>query len=206
MRGLLAVVVLLVSSVGYAQPGAPLQEPSPQTYPAPQPSPAYAPPPYGYAQPMQVQLTLDDQYLLERGYISDGQHIGGTLVAAFFGFGIGHAIQGRFTERGYLFAIGDAVTGLIFMNGVVKLFTCFEGCSDARVDNAVNWMLVGLLSTTVVRTWEVVDAATGPATHNRKLRALHSRLGMQPMYTQLRPYLGAPHDNSGATAGVSLRF
>src|SRR5215217_1141837 len=104
MRRLLAVVVLLVSSVSYAQPGAPLQEPPPQ--PQTFPPPAYAPPPpYGYTQPpMQVQLTLDEQFLLERGYISDGQHIGGTVVAFMFGFGLGHAVQGRFSERGYLFA------------------------------------------------------------------------------------------------------
>ncbi len=83
MRVLAVVVVLLVSTVAAAQPGAA--------------QPPYPPPPaYGYApQPMQVQLTLDEQYLLERGYISDGQHVGGTVVAFFFGFGIGHAVQGR---------------------------------------------------------------------------------------------------------------
>jgi hypothetical protein len=196
MRTLLVVVVLVASSVASAQPGAG----PPQPYPPPSP--------YGYAQPpMQVQLTLDEQFLLERGYITDGQHIGGTLVSVFFGFGVGHAIQGRFGERGYMFAIGDAVGGAIFMTGVVKLFTCFEGCSDSRVDNAMNWLIVGALTTTVVRTWEVIDAATGPPAHNRKLRALHMRLGMPvPMYTRMSPYLAPARDGDGAVGGLSLRF
>jgi hypothetical protein len=220
MRTLLVVVVLVASSVAAAQPGAappPPTEPQPQPYPPPQSQPqpypppqpqAYPPPqPYGYAQrPMQVQLTLDEQYLLERGYISDGQQVGGTIVAFMFGFGLGHAVQGRFMERGYLFAIGDAVTGFIFINGFVKLMYCFEGCSEAQENNAVNWLIVGALSAGVVRTWEIVDAAVGPSTHNRKLRALHMRLGMQqPMYTRLSPYLGPTRDGGGV-AGVSLRF
>lgn len=194
MRVLAAVVVLLVSSVVAAQPGAQLQP--------------YPPPPgYGYApQPMQVQLTLDEQYLLERGYISDGQHVGGTVVAFFFGFGIGHAVQGRFTERGYLFAIGDAVAGAIMVNGMIKLSNCvLDSCTQAQEESMMKWLLVGTLSLSVVRIWEIVDAATGPTMHNRKLRDLHMRLGMRPMYTRLVPYV-TPAQDSGAVAGVSLRF
>lgn len=193
MRVLAVVVVLLVSTVAAAQPGA-AQPPYP-------PPPAYG----GAPQPMQVQLTLDEQYLLERGYISDGQHIGGAVVAYFFGFGIGHAVQGRFMERGYLFAIGDAVTGAIMVNGLIKLSNCVFSCTQAQEDSTMTWLLVGTIGFSVVRIWEIVDAATGPRAHNRKLRDLHMRLGMRPMSTRLIPYVSPAHD-SGAVAGVSLRF
>ncbi len=182
MRVVAVVVVLLFSSVVGAQPSS------------------YAP------APMPVQLTLDEQFLLERGYISDGQQIGGTVVAFFFGFGLGHAVQGRYMERGYLFTIGDAVTGFIFVNGMIKMFDClFGSCTQAQEESMERWILVGAISTTVVRTWEIVDAAVGPSTHNRKLRDLHIRLGMRPLYARMTPYVAPAHD-TGAVAGVSLRF
>jgi hypothetical protein len=82
----------------------------------------------------------------------------------------------------------------------------FGSCTPSQEDSMVRWMLVGALSASIVRTWEIVDAAVGPSTHNRKLRALHARLGMRPMYTRLTPYVAPAHDNSGGVAGVSLRF
>src|SRR5262245_44394392 len=114
MRGLVLPFVLALSGIAYAQPAqqAPQQYPQPQQYPPPQqyPQPQQYPPPqqppyYGpqYAYPaqrpvMQAQLTLDEQYLLERGFITEGEHLGGGAVALFFGFGLGHAIQGRWSE------------------------------------------------------------------------------------------------------------
>lgn len=183
VRAAVIVVVLLVSSVVDAQPSG------------------YAP------TPMPVQLTLDEQFLLERGYISDGQQVGGTVVAIFFGFGVGHAVQGRFMERGYLFAIGDAVMAAVMINGMAKLYYCvYNDCSRAEEDSMIRWLVIGSIGGGIVRTWEVVDAAVGPTTHNRKLRDLEIRLGRRaPLYTRMTPYLAPAHD-SGAVAGVSLRF
>ena len=37
--------------------------------------------------------------------ISTGRYIGGGLASMIFGFGTGHAIQGRYSERGWIFTV-----------------------------------------------------------------------------------------------------
>jgi hypothetical protein len=208
MRALVSyLVVVALATSAAAQPAAPQPYPPPQPAPAqPYPPQAYPAPGYGYAQP-QAQLTLDEQYLLERGYISDGELIGGGALALFFGFGLGQAVQGRWSEKGYIFTLADAVTGGVFMWSTFHLIFCFEGCSERDTDRYATMMLISGLGHLVFRTWETVDAFSAPGEHNRRLRALHMRLGMPvPMYTRLQPYVAPPRDGDGAVAGVSLRF
>src|SRR5689334_17740720 len=101
MRLTLIAVVSCLLSIGVAraqsypqqQPQYPQQQYPQQGYPQPYPQQQ----PYGYApqQPMAVQLTVDEQWLLQRGFITDGEHLGGGLAALFVGFGVGQAVQGR---------------------------------------------------------------------------------------------------------------
>ena len=194
MRALISIAIVgALVTVAQAQPGS-------QPYPPP--------PPYAQQPPMQAQLTLDEQYLLERGYITQSQHVGGGIVSLFFGFGIGQAIQGRWSETGWIFTLGEAATGTLFVYGMVDLLgNCFEGCSEQRERRGVTLMLGGLLGMAAFRVWEIVDAFTGPPAHNRRLHHLHMRLGLPvPMYTRLSPYIAPPRDGDGAVAGLSLRF
>lgn len=211
----LVLLVVLVGSTAAAQPGAddapypappPVQEPPPQPYPQP-----YAQPPQpGYAPNglVPVQLTSDQMELLQKGEISDGQHIGGAVASLFFGFGIGQAVQGRYGETGWIFTVGEIASFTAMMVGVFQAFddcTFDDRCSDSnRGGELIIGGLVGLLA---FRVWEVVDAFGGPPKHNRKVRELKMRLGMPvPMYTQrVVPYINRTRD-SGATAGVVFRF
>ncbi len=227
-RMMSALLVIVMTGSAMAQPGAqpptppqpdPYAQPQPQPYPPAQPDPYAQPQPqpqsamgpqYGYGQQpvMQYQLTLDEQYLLERGYISQGEHVGGAIVSLFFGFGLGQAVQGRWSEKGYIFTLGEGASMGLFIWGMVEGFgACFEGCSESREDRAVLLLGVGLVGLAVFRTWEIVDAFMGPASHNRKLRSLQFRLGMQPTYARVLPYVSTPKgDAGGAVAGLSLRF
>ena len=118
-------------------------------------------PNYGYAPQrpmMQVQLTLDEQFLLERGYISEGQHIGGGLISLFFGWGIGQAIQGRWSEKGYIFTLGEGVSAGLMIWGMVGLFDdcfgpAFEGAvvAESHEGRYVGLMVGGLIGTAVFR-------------------------------------------------------
>lgn len=197
MRTLLVVVLamLALAKTAHAQPGMSPSQPEP----------------YGYATPppMQVQLTVDDQWLLERGYISDGETIGGGAVALFIGWGLGQAVQGRWSQKGYIFTAGEGVSTAVIMWGFLGLFgECFEGCSQARQNRYEALLLGGVIADGVFRIWEVYDAFAGPGEHNRKLTALRARLGMAPpLYTRLRPFVVPNSDrDGGGIAGVSLRF
>jgi hypothetical protein len=226
MRTLIALglMVMVAGSTAYAQPGAdpqqappqaPPQQPYPQQPQQPYPQqPQYPQQGYGW-QPqrpvMQYQLTVDEQYLLERGYISDGQHIGGGLASLFLGWGIGQAVQGRWSEKGYIFTLGEAASVGLIIWGIAGFAddNCFDCYEETDNHNGTYGIMIagGLVGIMVFRIWEVVDAFAGPAEHNRKLTQLRWRLGMPvPRYTKLTPYVVPSRAGDGAVAGFSLSF
>jgi hypothetical protein len=182
-----------VSSTALGQPGQPTPPPPPagygQTWGAPTP-----------------QLTYEERKLLEKGEYSDGQIVGGGLLGTFFGFGLGHAVQGRFREKGWIFLAGEAVGGYFWM---WSLFQCVTESIDGD-DDCNESMLVGsMVLVAVVRIWEIVDVWAYPARHNRRYRRLRNRL-----YQQQGPYrqqstwgwYAAPGKDGGGVAGVVVRF
>lgn len=203
MRKLIVVLLVMVSSgVASAQYAAP---PPPQPYYGPQPY-------YQQPQPQPIQLTVDEQWLLQRGYISPGEHIGGGVVSLFFGFGVGQAVQGRWSEKGYIFTFGEIASFGAMLWGIQQLATAcdydyeygYDNCSENKERRGATLMVGGLIALSVFRIWEVVDAFTGPADHNRRLGALRGRLGYRDGYA-LRPFV-APAGDGGGLAGVAMRF
>jgi hypothetical protein len=191
MRAIIAWV-LLASTVASAQPGP--DDPPP-------PPPGAVPMPYAY-QP--APPTAEERALLERGEISSGARSGGGLLALFLGFGSGQAVQGRFAETGWIFLVGEGLSGAAFTKGVVDLIECTAdrettyNCDNARW---VPWLVGGSIAFSVFRIWGVVDAFKGPERHNQRVRAVKARLGI-PIYAA--PYVAPSHDR--ATFGVVARF
>jgi len=193
------LLVAVLTGVASAQPGAQGPAPAPAPAPAPYPPPQPYPPP-GYGYPM--QLSPADQELLMSGEISDGQQVGGGLLALFLGYGSGQAVQGRFGETGWIFLLGEGASTVAFIKGFVDLLAECSSTTEQRCDDGAGWFVVGLLGVTIFRTWGTIDAFVGPTTHNRRVRALKMRLGM-PIYS-VAPYVAPAHD--ATTAGLMLRF
>jgi len=210
------LLVAVAAGSALAQPGVsppePYPAPPPQPYPQPPPGGYQVPPPYAY-QPQPVQLTADENELLQQGEISDGQHVGGGVAALFFGFGIGQAVQGRWTETGWIFTLGEGASVVALFSGFVKVLQS-DNCDSSgdpvpvsschRDGEGLLW--AGLIGYLVFHTWEVVDAFIGPPKHNAKVRALKMRLGIPVMYgKRVVPYLNNSHDG-GAVGGITIRF
>ncbi|HUQ07062.1 MAG TPA: hypothetical protein VM261_31435 [Kofleriaceae bacterium] len=194
---------LALSSTALAQPGA---APPPPPQPQAQPPVYYPPPPPQPQQPQPIQLTVDEQRLLARGIISPGEHFGGALVSFFLGFGTGQAVQGRWTDIGWVFTVGEAASIAAIVIGVGnELEDCaFDEYCDDDNDGLIAIGVIGIVG---FRLWEIVDAFAGPSSHNRKVRDLHMRLGYggQPYYS-LAPYVAPVKHGDGAVAGFTLRF
>lgn len=140
-----------------------------------------------------VRLTPREEALLAKGEMSGDRHVLGVVGAVVPGLGVGHLIQGRWKERGWIFTLGEfAAFGFIA-----------AASSESDLDtNVVGAMaIVGWGGFLGLRVWEVVDAVTGPRRHNRKVRELRAR-------TRFAPYVAplASDSRSGATAGVTFRF
>jgi len=84
--------------------------------------------------------------------VSTGQYITGGLVGSFLGFGIGHAIQGRYLEKGYIFTLGETVIPLIMAPVLYNLTT-----TKAQRDKCVDMCGFGSFITVALgfRVWEI---------------------------------------------------
>ncbi|MFN0248938.1 MAG: hypothetical protein ACKV2T_18760 [Kofleriaceae bacterium] len=203
------VVSTVLTSVAMAQPYAPA--PAPQPYPPPQPyaPQPYAPQPYAYQPQVQVQLSAEDAEILNRGPITESAHIGGGLVALFFGFGIGQAVQGRYGDTGWIFTVGELGSGALMIYGLVQLIDDCYGydyeCNDTNRSGGAGPLIVGALALTGFRIWEVVDAFAGPASHNRRYKNVQMRVqGYAP--PQWGIYSARTMDRQATVTGLELRF
>jgi hypothetical protein len=204
-------IVLLLLFVGVAQaqapaPPAPYPPTTPYAPPPYQPQP-YAPQPYTYAPQPQVPLTAEEHELLAKGEISEGKAAGGVLVNIFVGYGLGQAVQGRWTETGWIFTGGEVLSIAAMVKGMINSFDCSYTIDGSRCDNSVDpYLIGGLIGLGVFRVWSIVDAASGPGEHNRKVRELRMRLGIPATPIYYGPYLAPPQQGDGAVVGLGVRF
>lgn len=193
------VAASLASAPAVAQPGA---EPDP--YPGAEPPPEPPPPPADQVgqpvqvQPRTIQMSYEERELILRGEIDTGQFIVGGIVGTFFApFGIGQALQGRYSERGWIFTLGEGASIGLLIAGAINL----------DESDAANAMFVGgILGLVGFRIWEVVDLWVGPALHNQRVRGVYRKYGIGP-YTPIygaRPYV-VPTDGGGV-GGLTLSF
>lgn len=64
--------------------------------------------------------------------MSRSQYITGGILGSAFGFGIGHAIQGRYVDKGWIFTASDVSGYLLLANA-----NCFRGRDTNSPDRAV---------------------------------------------------------------------
>lgn len=195
MRSLLLLLVLLGSTAAQAQPGAT----EPVGYYVQQPA-------------LQLQLTDEQHALLARGEISIGKYVTGGVLSYVLGFGIGHAVQGRWSERGWIFTAGEVASLTAILYGIAQIDHNHYDPEypsenhDRQNRRGGQYAIAGIVGLLAFRAWGVVDAWVAPPIHNRKVRALKQQLGLAP------PAYGfylAPAQASGGTggvAGLSLRF
>lgn len=161
---------------------------------------------YGYddpgAAPEERTGPLDDEEraALARGEYTMGERVGGAVAAGLLGFGSGQAIQGRWSQRGWIFTAGEPAALAV---GIVGLATCpDDGCSGVSQAMA----LTGILGFCILRAWGFADSILVPGTHNKRLPRLRMRDEQANRKRSLAPYVVPASQGDGATVGLSLRF
>ncbi|MEZ4363748.1 MAG: hypothetical protein R3B48_26455 [Kofleriaceae bacterium] len=198
---LCSLLLLLSTSVALAQPSAtPPQDPA-ACQRACCACGALA---YPMAYDLRLTLTSEELDLLAEGELSTGRYVTGGVISSMYGFGIGHIIQGRWAERGWIFTVGETVGAALLISGVEDYVSSWsvDHAPTERQHRHANRKIVGGLFTLLgFRVVEIVDAWATPPKRNARVRALRRRVGL----AGVSPFV-APSYDGGGTAGVVARF
>ena len=112
-----------------------------------------------------IEFTKDQQRILDDGIMSDASYYAGAILGTYpLGFGLGHAIQGRYSSDGWKFTLGEVASILVLFRGISDceygIFSS-EGCSNDLIN-------LGVLSLVGFRIWEIVDLWAVPTSLDKK--------------------------------------
>ena len=149
---------------------------------------------------MYASLDEEDRRILRNGEISTGSYVLGGIFGTWpVGLGIGHAIQGRYMEKGWMFTAGE-------LGSVALMVVGADDCTDALASSsrkscnssAILWGVVGYVG---FRLWEIYDVWVTPSQINRRYRELNTQ--MKPT-AEFKPVLAPTSD--GFVAGLQMQF
>ena len=103
-----------------------------------------------------------EQNLSSSGSIGTGAYVIGGLLAIYPGFGIGHIVQGRWLEKGWIFTLSEGIAGTALVANTMgcALGSILSGSSSS----GSNWsqMATWYGAFLVFKIWEIGDAWISP--------------------------------------------
>ncbi|MBC74466.1 MAG: hypothetical protein CME64_00465 [Halobacteriovoraceae bacterium] len=147
-----------------------------------------------------ISLTEEEKEILEIGEISTTRYVvGGVLGTYPLGLGIGHAIQGTWSHKGWIFTAGELASLAVFAGGISS---CFDGdCGSANL---------GAVAFVGFRIWEIVDVWAGVPSYEKQYKEMKGFiLNKGPKKSEEVTFNFAPIYNSNLNApglGFGLRF
>lgn len=105
--------------------------------------------------------------------ISKERYIAGGVVGTLLGFGIGHAIQGRYKEIGWVFTLTGIVTSATWVTGSAMVLANPYSTSQAATGSIL--YLSGLILGAAFHIWETADIWAAPVDRVRWSTMLDSR-------------------------------
>lgn len=119
-----------------------------------------------------TSLTDHEREILRKGEISTTQYIIGGIVGTYpIGLGVGHAIQGRYTEKGWIFTAGEFGSLAAFLAGIGS---CWHGDQYYSCNSGLAF--AGIVGFVGFRIWEIIDVWAGPLEQNRNYREIKNLL------------------------------
>jgi hypothetical protein len=97
-------------------------------------------------------------------HIGVARYVVGGILGVYPGFGIGHAVEGRYKERGWIFTVGEGVSALFVAIGGVD---CVVNDALSGQSNCNSGLLeLGVIGFFGFKIWEIVDVwAIPPSRH-----------------------------------------
>lgn len=110
----------------------------------------------------------------EKVPVSTGKYITGGVIGSVVGLGIGHGIQGRYQDKGWIFTATEAAGITVVVAGAARCIN--EKDNDKTLNDCSSstrsQMALGYLVALGFHIWEVVDVWTGAQPVDDKLSAM----------------------------------
>ena len=159
------------------------------------------------AQTKGITLTENDQKVMEVGEISTSRYITGGILGTYpIGFGVGHAVQGRWMQGGWIFTAGE-LGSLAFV--VAGIAGCLDNAFDSDNCSSGESALVatGIIGFLGFRIWEIIDVWAVPPDHNKKYRELKDYIEKAPAKPEAKTSLDlVPLFRPGMGNGLAFRL
>lgn len=135
-------------------------------------------------------------YQLNEEEISNSQYIIGGAIGTGIGLGIGHAIQGRMGDAGWIFLVGElAAMGIVAASAADCLATSIGVYGDACSNNV--GIIGGILAFYGFHIVEIVDLWVTPQRINQRIREQQQKT--------LTVYTG-PNPQGTPMLGLTFKF
>lgn len=159
------------------------------------------------AQAKNIRLTEKEESILEIGEVSQTRYIlGGVLGTYPLGFGIGHAVQGTWGHKGYIFTAGElGALGLILI-GLSSDCDRSDGYYSCRSSSTITFGVLGFIG---LRIWEIVDVWAGVPSYRDKQEELRRYIEGKDYPEKKVSFNFAPIYNSELSVpglGLQMRF
>ena len=148
-----------------------------------------------------LPMTEKQRKLLNIGEIDVGSWVGGGLLGTYIGFGLGHAIQGRYSYDGWILTTGEGLGALAFALGISSCDKLI-GHSSWECSNSGNTLVAaGITAFVGFRIYEIFDVWFSPWRINKKVRRLKKAY---PRY--IPSFYILPNKQATMVAGLSWSF
>lgn len=122
-------------------------------------------------------LTEDERKILVNGEISTARYVIGGVIGTYpVGFGVGHAIQGRYSDKGWIFTAGE-------LGSLVAIYAGLGSCVGSMInrndcsESSAGLVFAGVMGFVGFRVWEIIDLWATPPEINRKYYELKRMTG-----------------------------
>lgn len=152
-----------------------------------------------------LDLREEDEKILSIGEISTARYITGGILGTYpIGFGLGHAIQGRWSEDGWFFTAGELGSVSLVVAGILGCVDqAFDGSNCSNLESA--FIITGAVGFIGFRIWEIADVWSKPPMYNNKYRDLKKYIETSPTKKTVRSSLDLkPLVNSRLGNGLLL--
>lgn len=155
-----------------------------------------------------LSLSEKEQHTLEIGEISAGRQVSGGLLGIYPGFGIGHAAQGRWHDRGWRFTASElGAIGVMLASGPCLGKILRNDDNNCTGPNEV-LLLGGLFTFIGIRVWEIFDVWSVPPKQNRRWNQLKKRIqeAQEPTASASVTLVPIAHPRWGTGLGLVAEF